>query len=131
MSYQIVIQIRYFRINTFSQLTVKTEVISWGFETEDNENNYKGQFFSSFSGFIDAVFAGGSKVQWRQVNKSYIFEKNFNCQISFEIQWDPTPNLLEIVAIVLYFTQMIKSQPTHDDISSLEGEEDWKIELPL
>ena len=131
MSYQIVIQIRYFRINTFSQLTVKTEVISWGFETEDNENNYKGQFFSSFSGFIDAVFAGGSKVQWRQVNKSYIFEKNFNCQITFEIQWDPIPNLLEVVAIVLYFTQMMKFQPTHDDNFSHESKKEGKVGLHM
>ena len=59
------------------------------------------------------------------------FQKNFNCQISFEIQWDPTPKVSEIEANVLYFIWKIKSLPTHDDNFSHEGKKDGKVGLPM
>ena len=53
----------------------------------------------------------------------------FTCQISFEIQWDPTPKVSEIEADVLYFIWKIKSQPTHTDNFSHEGKKEGKVRL--
>ena len=69
------------------------------------------------------------EIKWSQPKQKFDFEKCFSCQISFEIQRDPTPKVSEIGAYVLYFMWKIKSQPTHDDIFSLEGKEDQKTEL--
>ena len=57
------------------------------------------------------------------------FQKNFNYQISFEIQWDPTPKLSQIEANAFYFIWKIKSQPTHDDNFSHEGKKGGKVRL--
>ena len=51
--------------------------------------------------------------------------------VSFVSQWYPTPKVLEIVATVLYFTQMMKSQPTHDDNFSHEAKKGGKVGLPM
>ena len=59
------------------------------------------------------------------------FQKNFNCQLTFEIQWDPTPKVLEIVATVLYYIQEVKSQPTHDDNFSHECKKEGKVGLSI
>ena len=58
-------------------------------------------------------------------------EKNFYCQVSFEIQQDPTPKVSEIEAYVLYFLWKIKSLPTHADNFSHEGKKDCKVGLPM
>ena len=85
----------------------------------------------NFYALLYAEWRRIEEIKWSQDKQISSRRKNFYCQVSFEIQRDPTPKVSEIEAYVLYFIWKIKSHPTHTYNFSHEGKKDSKVGLPM